>query len=58
MNRTIYLAALSIVAMLIVVGMRPVRPDGLTETLKLEWVHDPAELRNTSENSPYMRNER
>jgi hypothetical protein len=57
MNLTVYLAALSFVAALIAIGMRPpVNPNG--ETRKLEWVHDAAELRRISENSPYMRNER
>jgi hypothetical protein len=59
MSGTLYLAVFSVAITLIAFGVRPLaQSDALSETRKLEWVHDPAELRKVSENSPYMRNER
>ena len=50
---------LAIAATQVLVAMRPLsRPDSSSETRKLEWLHEPADLRVVSQNSPYMRNER
>jgi len=59
MNQGLYLAVFLAAITLIAFCIRPlVQPEALSETRKLEWVHEPAELRKISENSPYMRNER
>jgi 4-alpha-glucanotransferase len=50
---------LAIAATQVLVAMCPLsRPDSSSETRKLEWLHEPADRRVVSQNSPYMRNER
>jgi hypothetical protein len=59
MSYTVQVAMIAIAAALVVFAMRPqARPDPSSETQKLEWLHEPADLRTVSQNSPYMRDER
>jgi hypothetical protein len=55
MNQGLYLAVFLVAITLIAFCIRPlVQPEALSETRKLEWVHEPAELHKISENSPYV----
>jgi hypothetical protein len=50
MNYTLYLAVFAVAITLIAFGIRPLaQSDALSETRKLEWVHDPANLRKVSD---------
>jgi hypothetical protein len=59
MHLALYLTVLSVAVTLIAFAFRPLAQLGAsTDIRKLERVHEAAELRKISENSPYMRNER